>query len=228
MMLLHVSDFHYRRPWFDWLRSRAVDYDAVCFTGDLLDLGLGPKVEIHDQACWARIWLNAWPATTPLFVCSGNHDWWLDDGDDAAAEGRWLSKARRRGVAVDGDTKIADGRRFVCTPWLSSPEVKGSEPVVLLTHAPPGACSISKKQGGGDFGDTDVACFARQLEQGSIVLSGHVHHPAGWFARLGPAIGFNPGADFGAAIPNHVSIDTRRQRAEFHGSGRRHRIWNFG
>ena len=199
----------------------------VCFTGDLLDMFSGAKVPLPDQTAWVRSWLEAWPATTPLFVCSGNHDWWRDEGSDPDAERQWLRRTRRRGLAVDGDQKFWGGFRFICTPWLSSPEVDGPEPVVLLAHAPPEGTRIARDRQGGDVGDCEVACVAQQLAKGGFVLAGRVHAPGRWNARIGMACGFNPGVDFGAAVPNHIVIDPRRGRAEFHGSGQSHAHGKF-
>jgi predicted MPP superfamily phosphohydrolase len=37
MRILHVTDFHFRKHWFQWVEKVASNYDAVCFTGDFLD-----------------------------------------------------------------------------------------------------------------------------------------------------------------------------------------------
>jgi hypothetical protein len=169
-------------------------------------------------------WLSAFPKTL-LFVCSGNHDWWIGEDGDADAEANWLVRARRRGVAVDGDVKIVRGRRFICTPWLSPVEVEGLEPVVLLAHAPPAGTKISRDRSGLDVGDFDLAQNAHELPPRSIVLSGHAHSAPQWVARLGATCCFNPGVDFtNPSVPNHVVIDTERWRAEFHGQTRAIRI----
>ena len=98
MRILHVSDFHYHHPWFDWLAAQAADYDAACLTGDLLDmLCLATTDGLRPQSKWVRGWLATWPAKTLLFVCSGNHDWWPKSEHvvDNDREGGWLKKARR-------------------------------------------------------------------------------------------------------------------------------------
>ena len=37
MRILHCTDFHGNRRWFDWLAARAAEYDLVCLTGDHID-----------------------------------------------------------------------------------------------------------------------------------------------------------------------------------------------
>jgi hypothetical protein len=41
-VILHVTDFHFRKKWYEWLARRAADYEAVCFSGDMLDMFCGP------------------------------------------------------------------------------------------------------------------------------------------------------------------------------------------
>ncbi len=228
MEILHVADFHGRKAWFSWLAERAEDYAAVCLSGDLINLFPGAEGSIPDQRRWCAEWLAAWPACTPLFVCTGNHDWWCDEsGADVSAEGRWLRLARRRGVSVDGDLTKLGGLTFVCLPWLTPPTVPGADPVVLLAHAPPAGTAVARDRGqdGWDNGDFELGELVSSFPEGSFVLSGHVHEPARWFARTGYGrIGtycFNPGCDFSQSTPNHIEISTLRRRAVFHGFGRR-------
>ena len=39
MTILHVTDFHSNKRWFDWLLHRAPAHDLVVMSGDMLDLG---------------------------------------------------------------------------------------------------------------------------------------------------------------------------------------------
>ena len=36
MRLLHVSDFHANRHWFNWTLDHANDFDLIAYTGDFL------------------------------------------------------------------------------------------------------------------------------------------------------------------------------------------------
>jgi 3',5'-cyclic AMP phosphodiesterase CpdA len=219
MRLLHVTDFHYRSIWFEWVRAQAFAYDACCFSGDLLDMFPSTPTDLHRQARWVRDWLRDFPR--PMFVCSGNHDWWTVEPPlvDTDTRGGWLRKAARPGVSVDGSEVKLDGCRFVCCPWASTPAVTGTDPVVLLVHAPPAATPVSSDLGH-EVGDLDVAAAVMTLPPVSLVLSGHVHHPRRWHCRLGPAWCFNPGVDSSRNEPNHIVIDTDARTAVFHGYGR--------
>jgi len=219
MRLLHVTDFHYRTAWFTWLQRHAEAFDTCCFSGDLLDMFPSAPTNLHRQARWVRDWLRDFPR--PIFVCSGNHDWWTVESPlvDTDAQGGWLRKAARSGVSVDGaDIEFGDFR-FVCCAWACAPAVTGNAPVVLLVHAPPAATPVSSDLGH-EVGDPDVAAAVMTLPPMSLVLSGHVHYPKRWHCRLGPAWCFNPGVDSSREEPNHIVIDTDTRTAVFHGYGR--------
>jgi Icc-related predicted phosphoesterase len=222
MRILHVSDFHYHHPWFDWLAAHAADYDAACLTGDLLDmLRLATTDGLRPQSKWVRGWLATWPAKTLLFVCSGNHDWWPKSEHmvDNDREGGWLKKARRPNVVfVDGDTTKLDEYRIVCTPWAHKPEIHAGSPSVVLCHAPPEGTPISADLGR-EVGDSEVLQAAWALPRGSLILSGHIHNPRRWYARVNNTWCFNPGYDANAKAPNHIVIDLSARTACFHGWG---------
>lgn len=73
MKILHCTDFHFEKSWFEWLIQRAPDFDAVVLSGDLLDMfSTTPMV---DQASWILLWAKRYARCgTPLLVCTGNHD----------------------------------------------------------------------------------------------------------------------------------------------------------
>ena len=218
MKLLHVSDLHFRTPWFDWLAVQTPRFDACCFTGDLLDVFPNATASLREQSRWMRNWLRNFPGD--LFVCSGNHDWWppQDQVIDTDTQGGWLRKAAGPKVRVDGTSEIYQGYRFVCCPWFGVPAAPGPEPAVILVHAPPLGTPLSSDLGR-EVGDPEVAAAVLKLPEGSLVLSGHIHDPKRWCHQLGPAWCFNPGVDLSAKEPNHVIIDTTSRTAEFHGWG---------
>jgi Icc-related predicted phosphoesterase len=218
MKIMHLSDLHNRQRWFKWAADQARYFDAVCISGDFLAMLPSADVSLPQQVKWVSEWLAAFPGL--LLCCSGNHDWWNGPRDDRDADAKWLRRARRRGMVVDGEVKIIGGRRFVCTPWLQSPEASGDEPVVLLAHAPPEGSAVSRSRGESDHGDFELAQLAEELPRGSFVLSGHVHQPAQFFARIGHTYCFNPGVNFEIrAVPNHIIIDTERRIAEYRVDG---------
>lgn len=218
MKLLHVTDLHFRRPWLDWLVAQARRYDAVCFSGDLLDLFPNARTSLREQSKWMREWLGNFPVR--IYVCTGNHDWWppSEHVTDTDTQGGWLKKAAGPNVRVDGTSEIFQGYRFVCCPWLGVPVAPGPEPAVILVHAPPLGTPLSSDLGR-EVGDPEVAAAVLRLPAGSFVLSGHIHDPKRWCHQLGPAWCFNPGMDRQAMEPNHVIIDTTARTAEFHGGG---------
>ncbi|HTB81270.1 MAG TPA: metallophosphoesterase [Opitutaceae bacterium] len=206
MRLLHVTDFHFRRRWFEWLAREALRYDACCYTGDFLDmLVMDTPTERQRQVQWVSNWLKKFPGR--LFVCSGNHD---------GGAGDWLKKAARPGVYVDGAVERLDGYCFACCPWLGVPPMAGPEPPsIILAHAPPEGTAVSAGFGC-EMGSFEVAEAARFLPLGSLILSGHVHEPRRWHARLHHTWCFNPGVEANAVIPNHIVIDTDKRWALFH------------
>lgn len=218
MRILHVTDFHFRRPWFAWLAARAGDYDAICFTGDLRDLFPNAPTGLSEQIRWTRDWLQKFPGR--LHLCSGNHDWWLPDGRMAEGDpqGGWLRQTVRPGILVDGTSELFAGYRFICCPAVGIPAAPGPEPAVVLVHTPPLGTPVSLDLGR-EAGNPEVTAAVFKLPEGSLVLSGHVHDPQRWCHRLGPAWCFNPGVDFSAAEPNHLVIDTAMRAAEFSSRG---------
>lgn len=218
MKLLHVSDLHFRVHWFEWVAAQAAQFDAVCFSGDLLDVFPNASTSLRDQSKWMRAWLGNFPGR--MYVCSGNHDWWppQEHVSDNDTQGGWLRKAAGPKVRVDGTAEIFQGYRFVCCPWFGVPVAPGPEPAVILVHAPPLGTPLSSDLGR-EVGDPEVAAAVMKLPVGSFVLSGHIHDPKRWCHRLGPAWCFNPGVDFHAPEPNHIVIDTAAGEAEFHGWG---------
>ena len=218
MKLLHVSDLHFRTHWFEWVTMQAARFDAVCFSGDLLDVFPNANTSLREQSKWMRAWLRDFPGR--MYVCSGNHDWWppQEHVNDNDAQGRWLKKAARPNVRVDGTSEIFNGFRFVCCPWFGAPAAPGPEPAVVLVHTPPLGTPLSSDLGR-EVGDPEVAAAVRKLPEDSLVLSGHIHDPKRWSHKLGLAWCFNPGVDFSAKVPNHIVIDTVAGNAIFHGWG---------
>jgi len=234
-MILHVTDFHFRKKWFEWLALRAADYDAVCFSGDMLDMFCGParaitsskpssltrliapnpQVSLHQQARWVREWIGNCPGR--LFFCTGNHCVFqaAEGVTDTDSDGGWLLKARREGrVFVDGDESELDGFQFVCVPWARKPMANGSKPAVVICHAPPERTAVSSDLGH-ESGDFEVTEAAALLPAGSLILSGHIHSPKHWYARIASTWCLNPGVDFDAAVPNHIELNLGARTARF-------------
>lgn len=202
MKILHVTDLHYHKPWFDWVLHRASDFDAVAISGDLLNLFAPCPLE--EQGEWVSQWLERLPTATA--VCSGNHD--VTDSGHCPWE-------RRPGADIPtltGDREIL--RRGAWTieavPWGGLPR-RGGENHVVVCHAPPAgastAWSVADQQ---DRGDGRLArCLGESADLPWIVLSGHVHDPRGWQAHRRGTWSFNPlhtGQEH-PEVPNHLELD---------------------
>lgn len=218
MRLLHVSDFHSNKSWFEWLAERSQNFDAVCFAGDFLSLFPGPQVPVslEVQAEWIVGWLGRFPAR--LFTCSGNHDVSSSAPgmDESEAHAGWLKAARMPGrVWSDGDCVEALGTTFLCAGWSRPLPILPSAPTVLVRHCPPARTSVST-EGENDWGDESGRDAADMLPRGSLLLCGHVHLPVRWVEKVGGTWVLNPGTDESADVPNFVEVDLGKRVAWRH------------
>jgi predicted phosphodiesterase len=215
MKILHLTDLHYRRRWFDWALTEVRNVDVVVVSGDLIDALPTARTRLRDQVRWVSEWCHLLPCV--LAICTGNHDAvpageGLKVGDE---EGEWLVKLRQSGrVLVDGDDTILAGIRFVCRPWIGgSWPTPGTVPTVLVSHGGPAGTDVVGMELDSP-GDPDVADIAASLPADSWVVSGHVHNPKWWYDHAGHAHCSNPGvAPWSAPRPNSVVIDTDQRTA---------------
>ena len=210
MKILHVSDLHSHPAWFAWLARVAAGYDLVCITGDLLDGGQPDA--IFDQmreisAAISRI-------STPIAICSGNHDMVHAKGDDPAA--LWVRDLVRPGVWADGDHFELFQRKFYCHPWIG-PIPGASAGDIWIIHSPPEGSATSRSRGGDfDQGDFEFAELCKAGRGPMIALCGHVHEPRGWHATVGRTLIINPGCSRDPAVPAHVILDLAARTATRH------------
>lgn len=211
MKLLHVSDLHFRAPWFAWVAARAQDFDAVCVAGDLLDMFATHRAGLRAQARFVIDWVRSFPGR--LSLCSGNHDWWeAADATDTDARASWIDKLASPQVTVAGQGARC-GEYFIHCQAYRAPCIWPASPTsrwILLHHLPPALAAT----GMGGMGGNDNGCrvLADALTTAAhppwIVLSGHLHRPKSWRGKCGPSWSLNPTCDEGAAFPNHIVIDT--------------------
>lgn len=207
--LLHCSDFHGSKSWFSWLAEVAPNFDATVLSGDLLD-EFQPPAQLAAQARRATAFLLGF--RHPIFVTSGNHDGALDLPSIARANPF---------VRVDGFDGEHLGWRVVCAGWRGTPAGLPTSshegPLLLVSHQPPDEVAVSQDRRG-DWGGYDVRALAATLPAGSVVLSGHVHSPRNWHARIGPTTAFNPGVGpANSKVPRHVLLDLSKRRARLVG-----------
>jgi predicted phosphodiesterase len=212
MRILHCSDFHANDRWFRWLIEASLRYDLVCLAGDLMDLN--PYRSIDGRLERIAGYLKAIEA--PLALCSGNHDSQAGSGP-RLEHATWLQELRGEKCWVDGDRFELGGYRFRCIPWLSQ-EIEAGPDEIWVIHAPPDQTKTGITRGGIDFGDFT---FGEQCRNGlgpRLALSGHVHDPKSWRAKVKRTWSLNPGCQEQGNPPRYIEIDLGKARAIWRGS----------
>jgi hypothetical protein len=144
---------------------------------------------------------------------------WEDPSPDYH-EGAWLQRARRPGLAVDGDVLMIGLVTFVAGGWLVPPPAPRNRRTIVVNHAPPAGLAVAEEFGD-DIGDVETRHLVDRLAPGSIVLSGHVHTPRRWNSATGNLTTcFNAGCDLRAPVPNHIVIHLGLRDATLHTQGR--------
>ena len=209
MTILHVTDFHFNKRWFDWLLHRAPPHDLAVMSGDMLDLaGATPH---HNQIAWVTAWLNHYPR--PMCVCSGNHDLEWHDRMERWTPAYWLRYLSNPNVWRDGQRVELDGVSLINIGCSMRP--KGAEADIWVVHAPPSKTLVAARADGTDGGDPDLVEPARRYAP-KLVLSGHVHNPLHWRERSDTTLFLNPGYNADAAFPNHIVVNTEQMNSHFH------------
>ena len=229
-ILLHVSDLHGRRPWFDWIAAQAekqgwgVAISGDMLNGDAVQTYAELKREIESQKTWIKNWVRA--VRFPLFICSGNHDVILDE------DATWLRGLARPGVTVNGCGHLAD-RIIAFLPWACGPEAFLTPQTlaadIWLHHQPPAESGLSHAETDDamDFGSDNLvaALSPAWMANTRLVLSGHVHTSKRWHAHCGQALCFNVAPhDFSTAVPRHIIIDLGAGTAVLNDDDQRERV----
>ncbi|MCC6416495.1 MAG: metallophosphoesterase [Opitutaceae bacterium] len=204
MRILHCSDFHHHIPWFSWLKNTSHRYDLICLTGDLIDLF--SKTSPRDQIAQIREVLSAIP--TPVAICSGNHD----DADGTVGT-TWMREVRSNQFWSDGDVFNLKGYALRCIGWNQPLPVSGTPTEIWLVHAPPDDCTTSQERSGPNQGSFDLGEICRSGLGPRIILSGHVHLPVNWRARIEHTWSFNPGVGANRDQPNAIELNLERNIA---------------
>jgi Icc-related predicted phosphoesterase len=201
MTILHVTDFHFNKRWFDWLLHRAPAHDLVVMSGDLLDLA--SPTPHRRQMEWVSDWLNDFPR--PLSVCSGNHDLEWDSAAERWTPAYWLRHISNPRVWTDGQRVELNGLSILNIAATTQP--KGGNADVWVVHAPPSQTLVATRPNGADAGDPDlVSPILRYAPQ--LVFSGHVHTPIHWREHRDTTLFLNPGCGPDEAVPNHILVRT--------------------
>lgn len=201
MTILHVSDFHYYRPWFDWLLDEAPPHDLLVISGDFLEPA--SAMPRRSQIEWVSSWLNDYPG--PLLACSGNSDLEWDATSNRWAPAYWLRALERPNLWTDGAEVAMDRVRVRSVGWTTHP--KGSAADVWVAHAAPSGSMTSTRVDGSEAGDLNLVDPVRTFAP-RLILSGHVHDPASWCEERDGTVCLNPGRKVHAAFPNHILVNT--------------------
>lgn len=209
MRILQVTDIHAQEGQLRWLVRESGNFGLVVITGDLLDLNAHRP--LADQLDRVTSYLSQ--IKTPMALCSGNHDSFTDAGP-RFEHASWMQDLRRKNVWVDGDKFTLGGRSFRCVPWRGQLETPGADEIWLI-HSPPDESPTGITRGGAGFGDFAFGDLCRAGRGPQLALSGHVHDPLSWRAKVGRTWSLNPGCvDCGAGL-NSIEIDLARGVAFF-------------
>ena len=201
MTILHVTDFHFNKRWFDWLPDNAPAHDLLVMSGDMLNLS--DATSHRKQIYWVADWIKDYPF--PISICSGNHDLEWDAEAELWTPAYWLREVAGPKVWTDGQRVTLDGLSLLNISCTTRP--KGGEADIWIAHAPPAGTSVGTRLNGRDAGDPDLVGPARRYSPRAI-LSGHIHDPVSWFEKRNSTLLLNPGRTVDARIPNHIVLDT--------------------
>jgi len=208
MKVLLTADLHCNPGWLTWLENEAMKYGLVCMAGDLLDAF--SELEIGDQVAHVRGFFYRLAGKTMVAVCSGNHDALelvepLSPGAEAVYAAAWLAElGEAPELITDGQTRLVPGQLVITTiPYFSPAGLEGSlieegkdlksahvVPWLLIVHDPVRVQSAISR--------------ARP----DFVHFGHYHGPEGYSRRSGSTLFLSAGQRLGAAVPNHIILDS--------------------
>jgi len=198
MKILHCSDIHYSKDAINWIEQNRASYDVVCLTGDFLDDRDCAITTPIEQIEFFTKWFDGFEQ--PLFVCSGNHDYF--NGSLS-----WLS--RRNGLKGDGTRCLLNGVKFGCISYEDDNFEYYADCDVVLYHVPPSGTSCAKEN------NQNFGCFSvknalkHSLKNVKYLLCGHVHRPAKHAIRLGNVIVSNAGGIHKNNQASHAIIEVK-------------------
>lgn len=196
MKILHTTDLHFNKNWFYWLEKEQNNFDVFCITGDFLDNS--KKESLSEQIKWITKWMENFKK--PLFICSGNHD--IEDLDNE----NWLSDITN--VYSDNNTKIINGIKFGCIPYIAPEFSDFDDCKIILNHVPPAKTKTAiHKKIDDDWGDEELRrILQKKIINPFAVLCGHMHYPRETIDKINDSIIYNPGVSK-KDIPNYHIIE---------------------
>ena len=199
MNILVAGDLHFNKPQFRWLEEQKENYDCLCLTGDFYNDHSGG---FEQQIEWVSNWMKE--LDKQIFICSGNHD--LDE----FAECDWLKNIKSSKICGDNQTKLFNGIKFGCIPYLGATLSFFCDCDILLAHVPPLKTATSQSivnRMRKDWGDEELYyALKKRLLRPRYVLCGHVENPVAKRDCLFGVEIINPGAQHNSSIPGHEII----------------------
>lgn len=201
MTILHISDLHYNRRWFNWLTYYAPAHDLLVLAGDLLNHD--DATPLRQQIEWVSDWIRNY--AKPMCICSGRHDLEWDPTAKCWVPAYWLRQLIDSKVRVDGQRVIFGRRSILNIGYTTRP--KGGRADIWVVHTPPAGTRTATGIDGRDGGDLELATAALRYRP-SVILSGGVHCPVSWCDELGSSVCLNLGRQPDSPYPNHILLKT--------------------
>ncbi len=213
MNILIAGDLHFNKSQFRWLEEQQDNYDCLCLTGDFLDDYLD---DFQRQVEWVTDWLKK--LNTQIFICSGNQD--LDD----LAECDWLTNIKSSNICGDGQTKLFNGIKFGCMPYLGCDLSDFYDCDILLTHVPPSNTATARSKDKGsqrEWGDAGLYNALKEMVvRPQYIFCGHVEEPEAKKDNLFGVEIINPGAQHNLSVPGHEIIRENKGVGKQRGHGK--------
>lgn len=200
MKLLHTTDLHFNKKWFEWIKQQQDNFDFFCISGDFLESS-EPET-LQEQMEWIISWIKRFEK--PLFTCSGNHD------IEELGYENWLSEIDTPSYYSDNIIKNINGVKFGCYPYIGAEGYfEFDECDVLITHIPPAKTKTAYHETEkSDWGDKALyRALKNEIIKPKIILCGHVHKPIETIDMIGGTKIYNPGIDRQSVVPNHHIIE---------------------
>jgi len=199
MKILHTTDLHFNKKWFEWISIQQDNFDVFCISGDFLESSKDEP--IIEQINWITTWIKNFKK--PLFVCSGNHDIGELDNEE------WLNNIDTLNYYPDNIVKTIDNVTFGSHPYVDADGYfEFDECDVLITHVPPTDTKTSINQNNDDWGDKELRnVLQNKIINPKILLCGHMHKPIKNIDKLNGTTIYNPGVDKYSDVPNHHKIE---------------------
>lgn len=199
MKILHTTDLHFNKKWFEWIETQQDNFDLFCISGDFLESSKDET--LIEQIEWVTNWIKKF--NKPLFTCSGNHD--IEELDNVD----WLCKIDTSNYYCDNAIKSIDSIKFGCYPYIGGDGYyEFDECDVLITHIPPANTNTSTNENNDDWGDRELyQAIKNNIISPKIILCGHMHKPIKTIDKLHGTTIYNTGFGKNSKIPKYHKIE---------------------